>query len=85
MGISPSSQNMVIEVAIRRAGLDWAGSKPGRVKIDPFFRAKILTAQPILKTGPVGPNSLFKTKKFRADRAGSYRAGLNLARFFLVL
>ena len=37
MGISPSSQNMVLEVAIGRAGPDWAGSKPGRAKIGPVF------------------------------------------------
>ena len=41
-----------------RAGREWAGPKLTR-----FFWAKILTAQPALKTGPVGPNSLFKAKK----------------------
>ena len=79
MGISPSSQNMVLEVAIGRAWSDWVGSKPGRAKIvlvfsgqnwPGFFRAKNLTVQPVLKTGPVGPNSLFKTKKIRAARVG---------------
>ena len=73
-----------LEVAIGRAGpgQQWAGPKPGRAKI-------VLTAQPALKTGPVGPNSLFKAKKNsggpgRAEpyRAGPYRAGPNLARFF---
>ena len=30
MGISPSSQNMILEVAIGRAGSDWANSGPGQ-------------------------------------------------------
>ena len=49
-----------VEVAIGRggAGQQWAGPKLAR-----FFRAKILTAQPTLKTGSVGSNSLFKAKK----------------------
>ena len=50
-----------------RAGLDRANSWPGQNRVEPklarFFRANILTAQPALKTGPVGPNSLFKAKK----------------------
>ena len=50
-----------------RAGLGWAnsGSRQNRagLKLAQFFRAKILTAQPALKTGPVGLNSLFKAKK----------------------
>ena len=63
-------------------GQQWAGPKLAR-----FFRAKILTAQLALKTGPVWPNSLFKAKKIRGGRAGPghtgpYRAGPNLARFF---
>ena len=41
-----------------------AGPKPGR--------AKILTAQPVLKTGLVGSNSLFKAKK---NSCGLGRAG----------
>ena len=48
-------------------GQQWAGPKPGR--------AKILTAQPALKTGPVGPNSHFKAKK-KFRRAGSGHTGL---------
>ena len=40
------------------SGQQWAGPKLAR-----FFRAKILTAQPALKTGPIWPNSLFKEKK----------------------
>ena len=40
------------------SGQNWVGPKLAR-----FFRAKILTAQPALKTGPIGPNSLFKAKK----------------------
>ena len=81
---------------IGRAGLGWTGPKMGRAKIGPgqnwpdffgpklarFFRAKILTAQPSLKTGPVGPNSLLKAKKIQAGRAGPYWTGPNLARFF---
>ena len=55
-----------LEVAIGRAGLGRANSGPGQNRAGPklarFFRAKILIAQPVLKTGPVGPNSLFKTK-----------------------
>ena len=50
-----------------RAGLGRVNSGPGQnragLKLAGFFPAKILTAQPALKTGPVGPNSLFKTKK----------------------
>ena len=40
------------------SGQNWAGPKLAR-----FFRAKILTAQPALKTGSSGPNSIFKAKK----------------------
>ena len=51
-----------------------ANSGPGQNRAEPklarFFRAKILTAQPILKTEPVGPNSIFKEKKIRTDRTG---------------
>ena len=57
-----------------RAGLGRANSGPGQNRAGPklarFFRANILTAQPALKTGPVGPNCLFKAKKIRAGRAG---------------
>ena len=45
------------------SGQQWARPKPGR--------AKILVAQPVLKTGLVGPNSLLKAKKIRAGRARS--------------
>ena len=52
-----------LEVAIGRAGPGRANSGPGQNQAGPklarFFSAKILTAQPALKTGPVGPNSLF--------------------------
>ena len=70
-----------------RAGPIVAPKNRAGLKLARFFRAKMLTAQPVLKTGPVGPNSLFKEKKIRAGRAGSYpagpyRAGPNLARFF---
>ena len=76
-----------------RAGLGRANTGPGQNRAGPklarFFRAKILTAQPALKIGPVGPNRHFKAKKNpggpgRAGpyRAGPYRAGPNLARFF---
>ena len=64
-----------------RAGLGRAKSGPGQNRAGPklarFFRAKILIAQPALKTGPVGPNSLFKAKKNSGGpgRAGPYRAG----------
>ena len=59
-----------------RAGLGWAGPIVGRAKIRPgpklawFFLAKILTTQLALKTGSIGPNSLFKAKKILADRVG---------------
>ena len=50
-----------------RAGLGLANSGLGQNRAEPklarFFPAKILTAQPALKTGPVGLNSLFKAKK----------------------
>ena len=64
-------------MAIKRArpGQKWAGPKPGWAQIGPVFRAKILTAQPALKTGPVGPNSLFKAKKIRAGQAGPGHTG----------
>ena len=56
-----------------RAGLGRANSGLGQNRARPklawFFRAKILVAQPALKTGLVGPNSLLKVKKIRADRA----------------
>ena len=58
---------MILEVAIGRAGLGRANSGPGQNRAGPklarFFRATILTAQPALKTGPIGPNCLFKAKK----------------------
>ena len=71
---SPSSMDLLgrypfVEVAIERAG----------PKLARFFRAKILTAQLALKTGSIGPNSLFKAKK---DSDGPGRAGPNLARLF---
>ena len=73
-----------VEVAIGGAGPDWAGPTVGRVgpKLARFFRAKILTAQPALKIGPVGPNSLFKAKKkkIRAGRAGPGHTGLGHTR-----
>ena len=74
-----------VEVAIGRAGSGWVGLTVGWAKTrrgqnwPGFFGAKILTAQPALKTGPVGPNSLFKAKK---NPAGPGRAGPNLAQFF---
>ena len=50
-----------------RAGLGRANTGPGQnragLKLARFFRAKILTAQPALKTGPIGPNSHSKAKK----------------------
>ena len=65
-----------VEVAVGRAGLGRAQTGPGQNWPD-FFRATILTAQPALKTGPVGPNCLFKAKKNSGGlgRAGPYRAG----------
>ena len=58
---------------VGQAGLGRANSGLGQNRVGPklawFFRAKILVAQPALKTGLVGPNSLLKAKKIRAGRA----------------
>ena len=63
-----------------RAGLGRANSGSSQNQAGPklarFFRAKILTAQPALKTGPVGPNSHFKAKKIRAGWVGPGHTGL---------
>ena len=70
-------------MAIGRAGLGWANSGPGQNRAGPklarFFRAKILTAQPALKTRSVGPNYIFKAKKNSdgPDQARPYWAGLD--------
>ena len=58
-----------------RAGLDRANSGSGQnqagSKLVRFFRAKILTAQSVLKTGPVWSNSFLKAKKkFGWDGSG---------------
>ena len=96
--MGPSMSSNVLSISrggnrAGRAGLGRANTGPGQnragLKLARFFRAKILTAQPALKTGPVGPNSHFKAKKnsggpSRAGpyQAGPYRARPNLARFF---
>ena len=63
-----------------RVGLGRANTGPGQnragLKLVRFFRAKILTAQPALKTGPVGPNSHLRQKKIRPGRAGPGHTGL---------
>ena len=68
-----------VELAIGRAGLGQANSGLGQNRAGPklawFCLAKILVAQPALKTGLVGPNSFLKAKKFRAGRAGSGHTG----------
>ena len=70
-----------------RAELGRANSGPGQNRAGPklarFFRAKILTAQPTLKTGLVGPNSLFKAKRNSGGpgRAIPGRAILGRAKF----
>ena len=50
-----------------RAGLGRANNEPDQnragLKLARFFPVKILIAQPVLKTGSVGLNSLFKAKK----------------------
>ena len=46
-----------LEVAIGRAG-----PKPGWAKIGLVFSGQNFNSPPPLKTGPVGPNSLFKAK-----------------------
>ena len=56
-----------------RSGQNWPGFFGP--KLARFFRAKILTAQPALKTGPIGPNSHFKAKKIPAGRAGPGHTG----------
>ena len=44
-------------------------------KLTLFFRIKILTAQPVLKIGLIGPNCLLKVKKIRTDRVGPGHTG----------
>ena len=63
---------MYVELAIGRAGQANGGLGQNRAgpKLARFFRAKILTAQPALKIGLVGSNSLLKAKKIRAGQAG---------------
>ena len=58
------------EVIVRNRGGNRVGrtkSGPGQNRAGPklarFFRTKILTAQPVLKIGSIGLNSLFKAKK----------------------
>ena len=67
-----------------RAGLGRANSGLGQNRTGPklirIFRAKILVAQPTLKTRLVEPNSLLKAKKNRADRAGSGHTGASHTR-----
>ena len=62
-----------------RAGLGRANSglsqNKARPKLARIFRAKILAVQPVVKTGQVGPNSIFKTKKIRASRTGPGHTG----------
>ena len=64
-----------------RVGLGRANSGLGQnrteSKLIRFFRIKILVAQPALKTGLVGPNSLLNTKKIRMDRIGSSHTELS--------
>ena len=63
--------DMGIELAIGRGransglGQNRAGPKLARI-----FWAKILAAQPALKTKLIGLNSLLKAKKIRVDQAG---------------
>ena len=58
-----------------------AGNRVGRVGLGQQWtrsksdRAKILTTQPLLKIGLVGPNSLLKTKKNLVGRAGLGHTG----------
>ena len=69
------------------AGLGRAKTGPGQnragTKLARFFQAKILTAQPALKTGPIGPNILLKAKKNYGGpgRAIPGRAILGRAKF----
>ena len=74
-----------VEVAIGRGGAGRANSGSGQNRAGPklarFFRAKILTAQPTLKTGSVGPNSLFKAKK-NSGGPGHTEPGQNWPCFF---
>ena len=62
-----------------RVGLDRANSGLGQslvgLKLARIFQAKILVAQPALKTELVGPNSLLKAKKIRVGQAGSGHTG----------
>ena len=86
--LRPSGYSNVVGSVIGRGGnragrarLGRANSGQGQNRVGPklvrFFRAKILTAQPALKTGPVGLNSLFKAKKIPAGRAGPSHTGLS--------
>ena len=63
---------------VGRAGLDRANNGLGQnrvgSKLARTVQAKILAAQPALKTGLVGPNSLLKAKKKKIGQAGSGRA-----------
>ena len=66
-----------------KTGLIFSGQNwPGFFgqKLARFFRAKILTAQPVLKIGSIGPNSLLKAKKIRAGWTGSGHTGLGHTR-----
>ena len=66
-----------------RVGLGRANSGLGHNRVGSklvrFFRAKILVAQPALKTGLVRPNSLLKAKKFGQAEPG--QAILGMAKF----
>ena len=72
------SLNIVYRAGNRagRAGLGRVNSGLGqnraRQKLARIFWTKILAAQPALKTGLVGPNSLLKAKKIQVGRAGPY-------------
>ena len=67
------------ELAIGPVELGRVNSGLGQNRVGPklviIFQAKILVAQPALKTGLVGPNSLLKAKKFRAGRTGLSHTG----------
>ena len=68
---------MILELAIGPLGRANSGLGQNRVgpKLARIFRANILVAQPALKIGLVGPNSLLKVKKIWTDRAGSGHTG----------
>ena len=62
------ADNWAVRVELDRANNGLSQNQIGP-KLDRIFWAKILAAQPALKIGLVGPNSILKVKKIRVGRA----------------